>query len=323
MHMRVGVNATFRKFLTYEVSTYNFHMSPKQVLQRAAEVGLGPKLEYDGLNTLTVVNTEPESSIKIYEQNTTDTSNIYAVSCESSYTLSNAATYYAEIKGTETYTITRPLTVSDDHFPLYQYPPVVTGTKSSLTTSLSADTWNTWTMSGASTGNGQYQAKTSHTTNAPGGTNATAAGLFTNGVKIEIVTDGGASIYSFLHTSTTSNFDITLQLPSAKIIRKYVLYPADTNAPVSTPGGSVDPTLPGNGSEENKRRPKSWALKGSNDATSWTTIDTVTNKPPSIYGDVHTVSSPASYQYYQLSISANNGSSQSLSLGEWQLWGDA
>jgi hypothetical protein len=177
-------------------------------------------------------------------------------------------------------------------------------------------------MSGASAGNGQYQVKTSHTTNAPGGTNATAAGLFTNGVKIEIISDGGASIYSFLHTSTLSNFDITLQLPSAKIIRKYVLYPADTNAPVSTPGGSVDPTLTGGG-EESTRRPKSWTIQGSNDDSSWTTIHTVTNKPPSIYGDVHTISSPASYQYYQLSISENNGSSQFMQLGEWQLWGDA
>ncbi len=298
-------------------------MSPKQVLQRATEVGLGPKLEYDGLNTLTVVNTERGSSVTIYEQNTTDTSNIYAVSCESSYTLSNAATYYAEIKGTDTYTITRPLTITDDHFPLYQYPPIVTGTKSSLTTSLSADAWNTWTMSGASTGNGQYQVKTSHATNAPGGTNATAAGLFTNLVKIGTITEDGTTHYGFLHTSQLTNFDITLQLPSAKIIRKYVLYPADTDAPVSTPGGSVDPTLPGNGSEENTRRPKSWVLKGSNNGSDWTNLDTVTNQPPSIYGDVHTISSPASYLYYRLSISVNNGSSSFIILGEWQLWGDA
>ena len=321
--MRVGLGGGgFRKSLTYECSTYNFHMSPKQVLQRAAEVGLGPKLEYDGLNTIKILNTEPGSSVKLFTSNVDDTSNVFIVAdpAAGEYTVPEAGKYYAEIKGTDTFTITRTIDADE---PLYQYPPVVTGTKSSLTTSLSADTWNTWTMSGASTGNGQYQAKTSHTTNAPGGTNATAAGLFTNGVKIEIVTDGGASIYPFLHTSTTSNFDITLQLPIAKIIRKYVLYPADTNAPVSTPGGSVDPTLPGNGSEENTRRPKSWVLKGSNDATSWTTIHTVTNKPPSIYGDVHTVSSPASYQYYQLSISANNGSSSNIQLGEWQLWGDA
>jgi len=47
IQLRVGVTATFRKYLTYEVSTYNFHMTPKQVLQRAAEVGCGPKyVEY-------------------------------------------------------------------------------------------------------------------------------------------------------------------------------------------------------------------------------------------------------------------------------------
>jgi hypothetical protein len=323
MHFRCAVtNVTFRKFLLYEVSTYNFLMSPKQVLQRAAEVGLGPKLEYDGLNTIKILNTEPGSTVKLFTSNVADTSNVFIVAdpAAGEYTVPEAGKYYAEIKGANTFTITKTI---DADGPLYQYPPVATGTKSSLTTSLSADTWNTWTMSGASTGNGQYQAKTSHATNAPGGTNATAAGLFTNGVKIEIISDGGASIYSFLHTNTLSNFDITLQLPSAKIIRKYVLYPADTNAPVSTPGGSVDPTLPGNGGEESTRRPKSWVLKGSNDATSWTTIHTVTNKPPSIYGDVHTVSSPASYQYYQISISANNGSSSNIQLGEWQLWGDA
>ena len=309
-HMRVGVERwyTFRKSLTYEVSTYNFHMSPKQVLQRAAEVGLGPKLEYDGLNTIKILNTEPGSSVKLFTSNVADTSNVFIVAdpAAGEYTVPEAGKYYAEIKGTDTFTITRTIDVSGT-FPLYQYPPVVTGTKSSLTTSLSADTWNTWTMSGASTGNGQYQAKTSHA-NAPGGTHATAAGCLQMELKLKLITDGGASL-PFLQTINT-NFDITLQLPSAKIIRKYVLYPADTNAPVSTPGGSVDPILPGNGSEENTRRPKSWVLKGSNDATSWTTIHTVTNKPPSIYGDVHTVSSPASYQYYQLSISANNGSSK-------------
>lgn len=323
MFYRIGVdNHAERKYMASTSRCYYSELSPKEITQLASSVGLGPKLEYDGLNTIKILNTEPGSSVKLFTSNVADTSNVFIVAdpAAGEYTVPEAGKYYAEIKGTDTFTITRTIDADE---PLYQYPPVVTGTKSSLTTSLSADTWNTWTMSGASTGNGQYQAKTSHATNAPGGTNATAAGLFTNGVKIEIVTDGGASIYSFLHTSQLTNFDITLQLPSAKIIRKYVLYPADTNAPVSTPGGSVDPTLPGNGSEENTRRPKSWVLKGSNDATSWTTIDTVTNKPPSIYGDVHTVSSPASYQYYQLSISANNGSSSFIILGEWQLWGDA
>jgi alpha-tubulin suppressor-like RCC1 family protein len=327
MHFRCGTGGvTFRKFLTYECSTYNFLMTPKQVMQRAAEVGLGPKLEYDGLNAINVVNTEKNSEITIYESNVNDTSNLYVVSCnESSYLLSNAGTYYAQIKGTDTFTITRPLTVSDDHFPLYQYPPVVTGTTSGLTTSTTADTWNTWTISGAANGNGTYKAKTSQATNAPGGTHATIAGLFTNGIKNDTITEGGTTHYNMLQTSSATTCDLTLQLPSAKIIRKYVLYPTDTNAPTSPyePGSSVDPTLPGNGGENSLRRPKSWVLKGSNDDANWTDLDTVTNQPPSIYGDVHSISSPASYQYYKLSVTANNGSTERLQLGEWQLWGDA
>ena len=180
-------DVTFRKFLTYECSTYNFHMSPKQVLQRAAEVGLGPKLEYDGLNTIKILNTEPGSSVKLFTSNVADTSNVFIVAdpAAGEYTVPEAGKYYAEIKGTDTFTITKTLDVSGT-FPLYQYPPVVTGTKSSLTTSLSADTWNTWTMSGASTGNGQYQAKTSHATCTWWYT-CSCSRLFTNGVKIEII----------------------------------------------------------------------------------------------------------------------------------------
>jgi hypothetical protein len=180
-------------------------------------------------------------------------------------------------------------------------------------------------MSGASTGNGQYQAKCSVAMNGPGGTNASVAGLFTNIIKNTTITEGGTTHYNMFQTSSATTGDLTIQLPSAKIIRKYVLYPADGEAPFSPyePGSSVDPTLPFNVSEDGKRCPKSWVFKGSNNDADWTTLDTVSNKPPSIYGDVHTISSPASYQYYRLSISANNGSSSMIQFGEWQLWGDA
>ena len=293
MHMRVGVGSPdFYKFLTYEVSTYNFHMSPKQVLQRAAEVGLGPKLEYDGLNTINVVNTEPGSGteITIYESNVNDTSNLYVVSCnESSYTLSNAGTYYAQIKGTDTFTITRPLTVTDDHFPLYQYPPI-DGTTTGLTTST---TTATWTISGV-----QYSTESS----VAGSPYNTFDNSITSGFD-----------------STSSTGDITITFESSKTIRKYIVWPYDSTSPVSTPGGNTDPTL----STDGTSRPKSWVLYGTNNPNEWLTVlDTVTNQPPSIYGDVHSISSPASYQYYKLSVTANNGGS-GLKIGEWQLWGDA
>jgi len=66
-------------------------------------------------------------------------------------------------------------------------------------------------------------------------------------------------------------------------------------------------------------------LKGSNDGTNWTDLDTVNNKPISIYGDLYSIDSPASYQYYQMFIVniKDASSSDRLRLGEWQLWGDA
>jgi len=267
-------------------------MSPKQVLQRAAEVGLGPKLEYDGLNAINVVNTEPGSGteITIYESNVNDTSNLYVVSCnESSYLLSNAGTYYAQIKGTDTFTITRPLTVTDDHFPLYQYPPI-DGTTTGLTTSTTSATW---TISGV-----QYSTESS----VAGSPYNTFDNSITSGFD-----------------STSSTGDITITFQSAKTIRKYIIWPYDSTSPVSTPGGNTDPTL----STDGTFRPKSWTVYGTNNPNEWLTVlDTVTNQPPSIYGDVHSISSPASYQYYKLSVTANNGGS-GLKIGEWQLWGDA
>ena len=289
---RTGVTATFRKFLMYYFKTYNSVLNHKQILKLAGAAGLGPKLEYDGLNAINVMNTEPGSGteITIYESNVNDTSNLYVVSCnESSYLLSNAGTYYAQIKGTDTFTITRPLTVTDDHFPLYQYPPI-DGTTSGLT---SSTTSATWTISGV-----QYSTESS----VAGSPYNTFDNSITSGFD-----------------STSSTGDITITFQSAKTIRKYIIWPYDSTSPVSTPGGNTDPTL----STDGTFRPKSWTVYGTNNLNDWSTVlDTVTNQPPSIYGDVHSISSPASYQYYKLSVTANNGGS-GLKIGEWQLWGDA
>ena len=52
-------------------------------------------------------------------------------------------------------------------------------------------------------------------------------------------------------------------------------------------------------------------------------LDTVTNKPISIYGDVYSIDSPASHQYYQMFLVNIVDTSAFLRIGEWQLWGDA
>ena len=307
---------TFRKFLTYEVSTYNFHMTPKQVLQRAAEVGLGPKLEYDGLNTIKILNTEPGSSVKLFTSNVADTSNVFIVAdpAAGEYTVPEAGKYYAEIKGTDTFTITKTIDVSGT-FPLYAYPPR-DGTHSSITTTQTANQWDTWTISGASNGNGQYQARSNNTN--PSATR-TSYSAFKNDIT------PGAGEHRMGAITGTRHLD--LQLPSAKTIRKYIIWLTDSafyTGNATTTYTQYDPvgTMAYNGNERGVRRIKSWTIQGSNNDSDWTTIHTVTNKPPSIYGDLHTISSPGSYQYYRIAVTEHMGSSQVTMIGELIYYGD-
>jgi hypothetical protein len=315
---RCGVDGNFPgAFLFTYVRMIKPLLNPKEIMKLASSVGLGPKLEYDGLNTIKILNTEPGSTVKLFTSNVSDTSNVFIVAdpAAGEYTVPEAGKYYAEIKGTDTFTITKTLDVSGT-FPLYQYPPI-DGTTSSLTQSSTDNTWNTWSISGAAHGNGQYQCKA----DLPSGTTS-------DNNHYNFLRNNVGSINQW-QTSINNTYPIALiiQLPSAKKIRKYRMFPLDHANPngsgtSSTPGTSVDPTLPGNGGDDATKRPKSWIFKGSNDGTSWTDLDTVTNKPISIYGDLYSIDSPASYQYYQVSITANNGGNKLL-LGDIQLWGDA
>jgi len=279
------------------------------------------------------LNTEPGSSVKLFTSNVEDTSNVFIVAdpAAGEYTVPEAGKYYAEIKGTDTFTVTKTLDVLGT-FPLYQYPPLHTKYTWSNNTgddTASDDTGTSnrklFSVSGSGYGDGQYEAWQSVASSGSSGYPSNITGMFTNAVNIAYPTIGNQQLSNWFKTSTLSNVDLSLQLPSAKTIRKYIIYPLDTNV-VSpyTPGSSVNPILEGNSNQDRLRLPKSWIFKGSNNLSgSWTTIHTVTNQVPSIYGDVHTISSPGSYIYYRISISANNGSSEALTLGELQLWGDA
>ena len=318
MFYRIGVdNHAERVYMASTSRAYFAELSPKEIMQLASSVGCGPKLEHDGLNTLKILNTEPGSTVRLFTSNVADTSNVFVVAdpADKEYTIPEPGQYYAEIKGTDTFTITKTLDVSGT-FPLYQYPPI-DGTTSSLTQSSADNTWNTWTISGAAHGNGQYQCKA----DLPSGT--TSANNHYNFLRNNV---GSTNQWQ---TSTNPTYPIALiiQLPSAKKIRKYRMFPLDHANPngsgtSATPGTSVDPTLPGNGGDDATKRPKSWVFKGSTDGTSWTDLDTVSDKPISIDGDLYSIDSPASYQYYQVSITANNGGDKLL-LGDIQLWGDA
>jgi GH43 family beta-xylosidase len=73
--------------------------------------------------------------------------------------------------------------------------------------------------------------------------------------------------------------------------------------------------------DDSTRDPKNWTLQGSNNGTSWTTIDTRTNETFSSRNLTRTFTSSNTtpYQMYRLNITANNGSS-STQLAELELF---
>jgi len=68
--------------------------------------------------------------------------------------------------------------------------------------------------------------------------------------------------------------------------------------------------------------PRDWTFEGSNNGTSWTVLDTrsgvTTWASNTRYS--YTLASQASYQYYRMNITANNGSTQYVGVGELELY---
>jgi hypothetical protein len=71
------------------------------------------------------------------------------------------------------------------------------------------------------------------------------------------------------------------------------------------------------------RDPKIWTFQGSNDGSTWTTLDTQSNQAflTRNHANAYNIVSPAAYRYYQLDVTANNGAS-SLAIAELGLWSD-
>lgn len=70
-----------------------------------------------------------------------------------------------------------------------------------------------------------------------------------------------------------------------------------------------------------ERDPKNWILEGSNDASTWTLLDTRTNEefPSRNQTKIYAVSNSTPYTYYRLSIATNNGGSI-FQMAEWRLF---
>ena len=68
--------------------------------------------------------------------------------------------------------------------------------------------------------------------------------------------------------------------------------------------------------------PKNWTIDGSNDAENWHVLDSQTNQTSWTFGETryYTLNLSNGYRYFRINISANNGSSSYLALGEFDLY---
>lgn len=80
------------------------------------------------------------------------------------------------------------------------------------------------------------------------------------------------------------------------------------------------------GNDDATRDPKDWTLQGSNNGTTWTTVDTVTGELFASRGlrKEFICDTPGStaYEYFRLDITLNNGSGSIIQLAELQLYKD-
>lgn len=97
---------------------------------------------------------------------------------------------------------------------------------------------------------------------------------------------------------------VQLQLPVAIVLTSY--------------------TLTGRESAVSSQNPKNWTLFGSNNGTTWSSIDTrsgITSWSGQNFGTVsYSLTNSTAYNYFRLVISANQGSA-GVALSEWALFG--
>jgi len=74
-----------------------------------------------------------------------------------------------------------------------------------------------------------------------------------------------------------------------------------------------------------ERNPKDWQFLASNDGASWTTLDSQSGQSFAVLHQQNTynLSNTTAYRYYRFNVTANNGDSSFLHIGDIGLWGDS
>jgi len=107
----------------------------------------------------------------------------------------------------------------------------------------------------------------------------------------------------WFHGGTTGWLQYDFGANSAQVIKRYTMVSA--------------PLIPA-------RDPKDWQFQGSNDGTTWTTLDTKTAETFEWRTQLRTfdIGNTTAYRYYRLNVTANNGDGAFLHLSELGLWGN-
>ena len=106
----------------------------------------------------------------------------------------------------------------------------------------------------------------------------------------------------FCYNSTTGWIQYDFGANNAQVVKRYTINSADVVA----------------------RDPKAWQFQGSQDGSTWTTLDTQSGQSFAVQNAQNTydIGNTTAYRYYRLNITANNGDANGVAISELGLWGD-
>jgi alpha-tubulin suppressor-like RCC1 family protein len=288
---------------TSDTFAYLSNVVTSQPSQNSADVG--PTFTFDGYNRLNLSNLTQTSSTLKYGSNTYDTntaSNVYVTDAgeyileardANTFVMSNVyvggvSQHPSDVVPTLTFDGYNKLTIENVSFSANEWPPT-----DGTVTSGSLGQTSTWSISGASYGNGTYVATSS-------------VGI--HAWNTYAVFDKNLNVDSWHTSSGNTTGTLKIQLPESIVLGSYSLYHRNI--------GDVE------------MGPKDWTIEGSNNDSTWTTIDTQTAQDMSTFGSAandyirtYTVSgNTTKYSYYRIVVTANNGNVNYLSIGEWKMF---
>ena len=138
---------------------------------------------------------------------------------------------------------------------------------------------------------------------APEEITATASGQINTGEGAPKAADGDPSSKWLVQAN---NGWLRFELQTPRVIKSYTMVTANDSP---------------------ARNPRNWTIQGSQDGSTWDTLDTQTNQLPTSLSaftrvDYNTLgSNTTAYKFYRLNISVNNGDGNTQ-LADWELYGD-